>query len=281
MITHLTQKAKNYRSSPDPVDDLATTVFRLNDFCAGLKDGKYTKPSDIIRTALNLDGDLVAALLDSTSASSSYSVIRTPDSTGKELPERTVWGDTYHVYTSIAASSMWNNYRSARTLLREIIIDALRQTGSAHGADDEQHQALVRESCLIGLQLVNDVCASVPFHLDAAALTATSTPTCKEGSTTAPVGAGYSSALAVGTGGAITLLWPLLIAANSGFASSGQRDWIIRSLERIGRETGIGQARAMAQLLRGQKQTRTWLTTVEEIGGLDESACAFESSSEA
>jgi hypothetical protein len=247
------------------VDDVAAALLRLNAFCAALKDGTITTPSDIIRTALTLDEDLVAALLDAP-ATSSYSVIKV--SVSEEHPERTIWGPEYHVYTSIAVSCMWNSYRSARILLRETIIHALRQMRSAYDADDQQHQALVRETREVCLRLVNDVCASVPFHLNAA-LQRRETPTFstldQKGSAAPRHGGGHLSPGSIGIGGAITLLWPLLIAANSGFASREQRQWIIHCLDTIWRATGVNQAQAMAQLLRDGVASRTWLKTVEDI----------------
>lgn len=253
MLAHLTEKAK-YCWSPQgqTVDNLATAVLRLNDFSATLKDGSR-KRSDIIRTALGLDGDLVTAMLDVPSASS-FDVIQVHHSADEESTGRVIWGDDYHVYSSIAAVSMWNNYRCARILVREIIVDALRAAGL------NQHKALVDESRQIGTQLVDEVCASVPFYLDTAIHCAK--PGGNLGTTnSSDHGPRPPSALATaGPGGAITLQWPLLIAANSGFAPREQREWIIGCLDRIGRGMGIGQASAMAQLLRDGIQSRTWLT---------------------
>lgn len=253
MLAHLTEMAK-YCWSPQgqTVDNLATTVLRLNDFSATLKDGSR-KRSDIIRTALGLDGDLVTAMLDVPSESS-FDVIQVHHPADEESTGRAIWGDDYHIYRSIAAVSMWNNYRCARILVREIIVDALRAAGSL------QHKTLIDESRQIGAQLVDEVCASVPFFLDTAIHCAK--PDGNLGTTnSSDRGHRRPSSLATaGTGGAITLQWPLLIAANSGFAPCAQREWIIGCLDSIGRGMGIGQASAMAQLLRDGIQSRTWLT---------------------
>jgi hypothetical protein len=242
------------------VDDLSISVLRLNDFCAAIKDQTLTRPSDIIRAALKLDGDLVSALLD-TPSTSSYRIVQVSGLTCEEPPGRTVWGDTYHIYSSIAASSMWNNYRSARILLREIIIDTLQHMRSAKDGDDNRHHALAYESRQIALQLMDDIFASVPFHLGV-----TLPCTGLASSTDQP----QLSVGAVGSGG-MTLLWPLLSAANSGFASLQQRKWIIACLDKIGRSMGINQARAMAQLLRDKTKSRAWLTEAdrEEFGGYE------------
>ncbi|OIW24601.1 hypothetical protein CONLIGDRAFT_100551 [Coniochaeta ligniaria NRRL 30616] len=266
MIARLTEKAK-HRMSPQgqTVDNLATVVLRINDFCAALTDETFKKPSDIIRAALKLDGDLVASLLDVPS-SSSFNVVKVADSTEK-FTGRTIWGDTYHVYRSIAVSSMWSNYRSARILLREIIVDALH---AAEDTDHNQNNSLIKESRQIAAQLVDEVCASVPYHMDTSLHLHRAEPEERLGaSTSSDIGRPAPPFLGtVGTGGCITMLWPLLVAANSGFASLEQREWIIGCLDRIGRGMGIGQASAMAQLLRDGRQSRTWLTTGDDIKGL-------------
>lgn len=247
------------------MDDLATVVLQFTDFCAGLKLRTSTKPSDIIREALKLDADLVAAVVG-TAPTLTYTVIHITDLSGKSPKERTVWGNSYHAYNSITASSMWNNYRSARILLREIIIDTLHATSDA---GVEQDQPFVNECRQMGKQLVDDICASVPSYLDPSLLYAE--PSMKP-TTTCPGNGRRSSpstGAAMGAGGCITLLWPLLIAANSGFAPSEQREWITGCFDRIGRATGIGQASAMAQLLRDQRSTRTWLTAKEGTEELD------------
>lgn len=255
MLGRLTEKAKQFKSSQNGVvDDLAAAILRVNGFCADLKDGKSTTPGNTARTALRLDADIVASLLDAPSTSS-YSVVKVNDVTGEQAMRQMTWGDAYHVYGSIAGSSMWNNYRTARIFLREIIIDALK---AAENASDEQYQSFVMESRQVGRQLVDDICASVPFHLCSLI----------HHHTEASFGTENHSPLSTGpagTGGVIPLLWPLLIAANSGFASTEQRSWIISCLDKIGRSTGIGQARAMAQLLRDGKETRAWLRTEEDL----------------
>lgn len=265
MLAHLTEKAKHCRSPQDQtVDNLATVVLRLNDLCAALNDETFRKPSDIIRAALKLDGDLVASMLDVPSTSA-FDVVKVPDSINQVSTERTMWGNTYHVYRSIAAMSMWNNYRSARIHVREIIVDALH---AAEDTDSNQQNALLHESRQIAAQLVGEVCASAPDYLNTNRHYAKQGA--KLGTTTSP-DAGHqppSSLTPVGSGGAITLQWPLLIAANSGFASREQREWIIGCLDMIGRDMGIGQASAMSQLLRDGMQSRMWLTTEEDLEDL-------------
>lgn len=254
VLSHLTEKAKRYASPQDAqADDLTSVVLRLNDFYAGLASKQSTGPSGIVREALKLDADLVASVVDGA-YSLSYTVVSIAHLSGEGPVERTVWDGSYHVYKSIAATSTWNNYRIARILLREIIIDTLH--AETNGAGSEQDHALVRECHQLGRKLVDDVCASVPMHLEPS-LHYTEQP----GTSAAAYPAygrhrTHESRGFASTGACMTLLWPLLIAANSGFAPNEQRQWIIGCLDKIARTTGIGQASDMAQLLRDGRRTR-------------------------
>jgi hypothetical protein len=69
-----------------------------------------------------------------------------------------------------------------------------------------------------------------------------------------------SSSFEVTGAGGLTLMGPLLIAANSGLASDELRRWITVCLEKIGYSMGINRTLAMAQLLRKGMRTRAWLT---------------------
>ncbi|KAB5582951.1 hypothetical protein GE09DRAFT_1077063 [Coniochaeta sp. 2T2.1] len=260
MLAYLTEKAEHRSpAGGQTADNLATVILRLNGFCASLKEGDLAKPSYIISEALKLDTDLVTSLLDIPDASSYTTIKSAHPGDGVTRP---ICGNNYHIYSSISASSTWSNYRSARIFLREVIINALQ---GAEGEDAAQHNdALITESRSIGKQLVEEVCASVLWHIDPH-LQLIQLPS---DSTASDTSAGQSlpqtSANTTGTGRAITLMWPLLIAANSGFATVEQRAWITNCLDKIGHGMGIGQAKAMAQLLRDGRKTTAWLTTDDQ-----------------
>jgi hypothetical protein len=291
-------------------------VIRLSNFCASLKNKTITEPSEILRTALTIDAELMALFI-SVPQSWNYRTVKVPMIDGERITQA-VWGDNYHVYSNLAASSMWNNYRSARILIHELIIETVKDMDLV-GYDDngrQQRSNLADQSRQIAHQLVEDICASVPFHLGAGieegdgfedsspaagdvsdftswdslsgsfpnALSPwpqmarqTSGPSSSSAdsiyhSFTAPFTAptissgswgmweSPSNPFEVTGAGGVTLVWPLLIAANSGLASLELRKWITRCLDKIGHSMGINQALAMAQLLRKGMHTRAWLT---------------------
>jgi len=317
-MTQLTEDAKQYRTPDDRmIDEVGNVVIRLTDFCAALKDGTITQPNEIIRRTLNLDAELMSILFTAP-PSWSYKTVKVPQMDGEPITNA-VWGDSYHVYRNLSVSGVWNNARSARLLMHELLLETVKSIEGSSPENSSLHQQriLASQSQKIGQQLVDDICASVPFHLgvgmednfdwglsgqgtgnetsasstwDNASslfphtpLTWSTTPTFPTTETsasseteTANFGDFLSNMTIMspetqqasplppsfeifGTGG-VTLVWPLLIAANSGFASRDLRKWIIDCLDKIGHSMGINQALAMAQLLRNGTDPRAWLS---------------------
>ncbi|KAJ5382126.1 hypothetical protein N7517_000037 [Penicillium concentricum] len=317
-MTQLTQDAKQYRDPDDRmVDEVSRVVIQLTNFCAALKDGSITQPSEIIRRTLNLDADLMSILLTAP-PSWGYKTVKVPLVDGEPVI-RTVWGDSYHVYRNLSVSSVWNNARAARLLMHEMLLDAVKLLENSPGSSSlHQQQIIASQSRQIAHQLVDDICASVPFHLGMGmedtydwpssnqsaagesypvaseqgnshgSFSTTPLPwpsmpafTSAERSSSLETDAAYlgaflpntntmnsethypsplSPSFEVSGAGGVTLVWPLLIAANSGFASPQLRKWIIGCLEKIGHSMGINQALATAQLLRDGMDSRAWMS---------------------
>jgi hypothetical protein len=238
-----------YRNSNDHiVDQLGLEVIRLSNFCASMKDGSVTDPGEIIRTALTIDANLTSLFI-SVPLAWSYRTVKVPLFNGEAIT-KAIWGDNYHIYGSLASSSMWNNYRSARILVHELIIDAVKtlEASTLEDTDRRRQRALDSQSRLVAHQLVEDICASVPFNLGAG-IEANEESDVED-----------SAPLKVTGAGGFSLMWPLLIAGNSGLACQDLRQWIINCLEKIGHSMGINQALAMAHLLRRGMGSRAWLS---------------------
>ncbi|KAJ5493549.1 hypothetical protein N7463_009636 [Penicillium fimorum] len=318
-MTQLTEDARQYRDPDDQmIDDISRVVTQLTNFCAALKDGSVTQPSEVIRRTLNLDAELMSILLTAP-PSWGYKTVKVPLVDGEPVT-RTVWGDSYHVYRNLSVSSVWNNARSARLMMHEMLLDAVKllENSSPGSSSLHQQQITASQSRQIAHQLVDDICASVPFHLGMGMEDTYDWPSSSQstGSESYPVASGlgnsdgsfpttplpwasmpafpsaerssssetdaahlgtflsntnmmnsetrYASPLPpsfeVSGAGGVALVWPLLIAANSGFASPPLRKWIIGCLEKIGHSMGINQALAMAQLLRDGMDSRAWIS---------------------
>jgi hypothetical protein len=272
------------------------------------------QPHEIIRTALALDGDLLAISV-AVPVNWCYTTTKVPPLTDKSK-YKYIWGDNVHMYRSITASSMWNNYRAARILIHEIIVDAAQQIRDSEiaGHNCQQASDLATQSRETGLQLVEDICATIPFHLGTTVknakkrysprskhvklITNSTLRSTSEASyiTASARSSGLSSAVAdatpfvpmgeipyssayslydpshkplgcslsrppfkISAAGGETLVWPCLVAANSGFAPSDLRKWIISCLDHVGHTTGFHQTLAAAHLLRSGMHPRAWL----------------------
>lgn len=208
---------------------------------------------------------------------------------------------------------MWNNYRSARIVVQELIYDTLRylegsRQHTSTSTNYPQQDELAGQCRQTILQLSDDICATVPFHFGlrmddgifedslsgpmgasngptpvATSSSPSMSPNLLEETSLSdaearPISMLNSSQMkssqhllshlpspfeVVGAGG-FTLMWPLLVAANSGVAVSGLREWIITCLDKIGHSMGINQALSMAKLLREGMQSRAWLSPDHE-----------------
>ncbi|KAL4865568.1 hypothetical protein BDV12DRAFT_210986 [Aspergillus spectabilis] len=263
IIVQFTEEAKKYRAPEEQTyDDFGAVGIKLIELCAAIKYGTIVQPSEIIYSALRLDAELIAAT-KTVPTSWNYQIVTVlPVEDGLSISQAT-WGNSYHVYPNISVSSAWNNYRFARLIIHELVVNEVgaleQQTELLHALGFELHaggySTLFNQSRQIGQQMVEDVAASVPSYLGAA----------MEG----PGTSGNGKVSTIFSGGAVSaasgmaIVWQLLLAANSGFASQDMRRWITTVLDRIGHSMGLNQALAMARLVREGMRSRAWLDAVD------------------
>lgn len=191
---------------------------------------------------MRLDSGLFLAVLDAPKRWH-YRTLKVPVEDGKPIIKG-IWGEEYHEYNSLGAAKMWNNYRSARIVIMELIIDIVKERDLLA---DAQYAFLANQCRQTLKQLVEDICASVPFYFG----------WCLSADEKANGGGRWME----GTGNnGLALMWPILVAGNSGIASEEQQEWIAVCLDKIGHSMGINQAFSMARLLRERKRSRSWLT---------------------
>lgn len=237
-------------------------INQLTDFCANLKNRHIVEPTEIIRTALIIDAELVSLMI-SVPPLWRYATLNVPMLNGKPTTQA-FWGDTYHIYHSISASSVWNNYRSARIIIQELIIDTIHdlETLENDSIGSPQRNHLMNQARQTVLQLVEDICASVPYNLGMEIEDLGHLKVSAPGATIAhgiDMRATLSSFQISGAGG-LTIMWPLLVAANSGVTCSDLRKWITNCLDKIGHSMGINQALAMSRLIQDGVQSRAFLS---------------------
>lgn len=267
ILAHLTEETHRYRDAKDHIlDQLGSMVIKLADFCADVKEGHFDKPVEIVQMALSIDAAFVSLLIIAPSTWS-YTIAKVPTAHDAS-PSPHIWGTSYHIYESIAASSMWNNYRCARILIQELILDTLNSISPSTEREIAfpQRHALELQCRQTALRLVEDICASVPFSLGSEMeMEMTSDKSAGAAAANSPPCASF----AISGSGGLTLMWPLLVAANSGVAPKDLRDWIAGCLDKIGHSMGINQALAMSKLLQDRMRTRAWLSPEHEMRGVE------------
>ena len=186
-----------------------------------------------------------------------------------------VFSDYYHIYSDVPTAMVMNNYLVLLILLHEmILIQSSHVRSSPIDINEEnsfnyapppsyiaQIQRQVRRSQDAILNLIEQVCASVPFLLD------------------------YEYCMGVRrtlsephhprAAGGNAIMWPLYACAQVYFVPNSTRAWIIGRLNKIGAEMGIQQAKVMAKIL----LQRTEITEVlAEDNELDDEYAATEES---
>jgi hypothetical protein len=197
-----------------------------------------------------------------------------PTSTVKiSSPTPDVFSDYYHTYSDVLTATFMNNYRVILILLHEIILAQLSHVRSSPTDINEQNsfnyaptpsyiaqiERQVKRSQNAILNLIEQVCASVPFFLDYEYCIRT-THTLSEPHH--PRAAGGNA-----------VMWPLYVCAQINFVQDPIRTWIIGRLNKIGADMGVQQAKVMAKIL----LQRTEVTDVlEEEDDLDDKYAATE-----
>ncbi|MCJ1250290.1 hypothetical protein MMC30_007516 [Trapelia coarctata] len=158
-----------------------------------------------------------------------------------------------HCYNDIWTARKWNIYRSYRILCQAIILNCLERlipTSTIASTDEYRRTAAISRS------MVDDICASVPFHLGFPApmydieykASPNNLKDYSRDDHDLPKNkyfhtARYKDAQALG---GYYLIWELLVAANVIIIDGAQRDWIMNRLRHIGAKYGLNQATMLA-----------------------------------
>lgn len=155
-----------------------------------------------------------------------------------------------HKYPSFYIARVWNFYRVSRLIVQSVLIRALSRlsvsvsvsTDRGDGDEMDERTRIERGS----LELVNDICASVPFLLgDDLSKMKLPTPSVRresERSRRPPPSDKESGPTR--TGGRFSLIWPLYVACSSTSVPESQRDWM-RTQLRLLAEHGETQAHSV------------------------------------
>ncbi|KAF2031892.1 hypothetical protein EK21DRAFT_62152 [Setomelanomma holmii] len=138
------------------------------------------------------------------------------------------WPGEQHIYNDVPLASIVNDYRVCRIFCRRVIMACINWLGTG-GFEDENGK--YNKSVFVIQQMVDDISACVPFHLDYQ-LQATAKEMGQEQNAAEAFG-GYS------------LVWPLYVAANAETVPQAQRDWLFGRLSVIGTKFGLSSAQVL------------------------------------
>lgn len=226
-ISNLSLVAKVHRDSDSRlIEDFYGILERLADLSIEsdkIFTGEYnsTDAVRIIQEGLQLDADLVS-WAESMNPTWRYKIVQTPiiTKTNNLGPYSFYHSDKYYIYPDIEIASMWNNYHKTRIIVHGIVrsmCTQLLESGTTYA-----YQQTLLQSNAVSKDIIDNLCASVPY---------------------------YFTSGETGVGGLMRLSWPLFIAADYSAPTSVERGWLVRTLEEIGRITGVEQALTMARRL--------------------------------
>ena len=116
----------------------------------------------LMSSAAGLDAEL-AVWFDNLPAVWRYRTVATLEGMPDDLETAEVWPGPVNVYQDLVVSNIINNYRMSRIFCQAVIIACLAKLGPTREAveKDERYQRTVK----VIQDLVNAICAAVPFHL--------------------------------------------------------------------------------------------------------------------
>lgn len=215
---------------------LVMIIGKLSNLRADIRANLYNNEREIILVASAIEADLIAWLAALPPEFNYTTHISSPFDFAfqKRLRGISPYDDQYHVYPSPWVCNSWNQYRSARIIVSEIILSHVRKIS------DSSSLALLSEEFRLQCRTLRstirrfavEICRSVPFHFNAHQV---------DRDSSLPPPESYI--------GGLVLLWHLFVAGVVEPPQHRLRRWVVQCLEMIGNTMGIDQALAVADIV--------------------------------
>jgi hypothetical protein len=235
-IIELRQLAEQFMiTSVWPAWELCGVIFDFTNFRAAVRDCEIVGQKTIIEGALEIDRNFLAAFAD-VPESWQYRTLYA------EQDNEFIWNRRYDVYNDYWTAQIWNGMRACRILLHEIVRDQLLAalTAIIPIYTEEESKGQDQQSVLAMLNMQADILATIPSHVPSD-ITNRST-------TLMEASRGYF------------VLWPLYMAGVMDLATLPIKIWVIGRLRAIASQTGIQQARVLADILEHHRHVTAWDT---------------------
>ncbi|KAJ5365711.1 hypothetical protein N7517_008597 [Penicillium concentricum] len=215
---------------------LTMIIAKLSNLRSDIRTNTYENDREIISAASAIEADLIAWLAALPPEFNYTTHVKSPfDFTfQKRFRGISPYDDQYHVYPTQWVCTSWNQYRSARIIVSEIILSRVWQLSdsSSLASLSEEFRLHCRTLRLTIRRLAVEICRSVPYHLNTYQT---------ERDPNLPPPESYL--------GGLVLLWHLFVAGVVENPRHGLRRWVVKCLESIGHTMGIDQALAVADIV--------------------------------
>lgn len=168
------------------------------------------------------------------------------------------WTGPVHIYDDLFIANIVNDYRISRIFCQKLILLATAALSTQEEREEMAH--VQRKAVYTARAMANDICSSVPFHLDLSLQPEATRASGQEVHGEPPpwfsiVAATMVSGLtgrdtAAEATGAYFLTWPLFVLKDFEVLPVNQRKWIMGRLFRIGTDFGLSSAQIMTMAQR-------------------------------
>jgi hypothetical protein len=238
--------ARDYETSDEIAESELADLF--TQFCylqaCMVSSSDYANPAKVVAHASSIETELVNWAAKWQAEKPYASII------SREISPD-VFSDHWHLYNDIFVADLWNNYRSIRINVNEIMVKHLSLMNGHHPTASILHYSPDYDNQLdcskrTILALSRQICAAVPFYMGRNLNTNNATR--------------ESPYNIKNAARAKLILWPLYVAGQSNFISDVMRSWIADQLEKIGESMGLGRAKALGGLVRTKQcvQGKRW-----------------------
>ena len=164
----------------------------------------------------------------------------------EDLAATEKWPGEQHIYNDVPLASIVNDYRVCRIFCRRVIMACINWLSIGGQADEAGEY---NKSVYVIQQMVDDISACVPFHLDYELQTvAKAMGQEQNGEYQTPMHVfpiSTNTHVAAEAFGGYSLVWPLYVAANADTVPQAQRDWLFGRLSVIGTKFGLSSAQVL------------------------------------
>lgn len=230
---------------------LVMIIGKLSNLRAEIRANAFDNEREIISAASAIEADLIAWLA-SLPPEFNYTthVISPFDFAFQErFHGISSYDDQYHVYPNLWVCNSWDQYRSARIVVSEIILSHVRQISDSSSLSSlsEEFRLQCRALRSTIRRLAVEICRAVPFHFNAHVV---------DRESNLPPPESYV--------GSLVLIWPLFVAGIVENPRHGLRRWVVKCLQMIGNTMGIDQALAVADIVAADPGVLHFLSEEED-----------------